>query len=276
MDNFTRANFFFTLALLVLLVTNIMSANTVHLHSQLCSCIHLFCINILSHRWQILDCIVLNSDASQSSPVKYPDFLHQHYDVQLRPNLVHRGSQLCSGTKAASSFYASTLWWSTEVKYSASIQSRCIQLFCINIPTPCPMSRPRPHIGLETDAVWSTSSSWIKLVFKNQMKLLIILLMVSRQTPELSPVSDEFLKRSDTGQIKQRFGGPVMMMMIYTDDEHYDYDYDVMMRRIYWWWWGSWGRLEMWSYSLFGGKMLLVETGGTLIWNHSGLLEESK
>ena len=145
-----------------LLVTNIMSANTVHLHSQLCSCIHLFCINILSHRWQILDCIVLNSDASQSSPVKYPDFLHQHYDVQLRPNPVHRGSQLCSGTKAASSFYASTLWWSTEVKYSASIQSRCIQLFCINIPTPCPMSRPRPHIGLETDAVWSTSSSWFE------------------------------------------------------------------------------------------------------------------
>ena len=152
--------------------------------------LHLFCINILSHRRQILDCIVLNSDASQSSPdasslpsqiprfsastlrwptkpkpsvsllsivqwlhpvfmhqhcdgqlksnTVHPDFMHQHYDGQLRPNPVHRGSQLCSGTIAASSFYASTLWWSTTVKYSASIQSRCIQLFCINIPTPCP------------------------------------------------------------------------------------------------------------------------------------------
>ena len=244
-----------------------------HLHSQLCSCIHLFCINILSHRWQILDCIVLNSDASQSSPVKYPDFLHQHYDVQLRPNPVHRGSQLCSGTKAASSFYASTLWWSTTVKYSASIQSRCIQLFCINIPTPCPMSRPRPHIGLETDAVWSTSSSWIKLVFKNQMKLLIFLLMVSRQTPELSPVSDEFLKRSDTGQIKQRFGGPVMMMMIYwrwtlwlwlwCDDEE---DILMVMRVLrktrnvilFIIWWenvagGDWWYIDLKSFRFIGG-----------------------
>ena len=73
-----------------------------HLHSQLCSCI--FSASTFYHTVDkystALFSILTPVKAPQMhhrSPVKYPDFLHQHCDGQLNPNPVYPCSQLCSG-----------------------------------------------------------------------------------------------------------------------------------------------------------------------------------